>query len=192
MTLGTDERTATAKQFGVADAQVERDYLISLLLAHLSSSYSESIVFFGGHCTCPHPPARRQTQRRHRPHRIDTSGSLGSSTHALAPPCRPTSLGSNGMGYQPHRGQRHRTSTPRHRRRHRQRQNPAPFPDRQDQMAYRGAPAAPALPRHPTRHTDSPDPRRLCRQQNGGMVRPRHTARPLGPMGPGRSRRRQP
>src|SRR5437879_3042599 len=48
MTLGPDERAATAAQFGVADSQVERDYLISLLLADLSANYPESIVFFGG------------------------------------------------------------------------------------------------------------------------------------------------
>lgn len=48
MTLDPDERAATATEFGVADAQVERDYLISLILGHLSSTHAESLIFFGG------------------------------------------------------------------------------------------------------------------------------------------------
>ncbi|MGN2636874.1 nucleotidyl transferase AbiEii/AbiGii toxin family protein [Nocardia takedensis] len=48
MTLDPDERAATATEFGVAHAQVERDYLISLILGHLSSTHAESLIFFGG------------------------------------------------------------------------------------------------------------------------------------------------
>lgn len=42
------EEVAVAEQFGVAAAQVRRDHLISHLLAALSRSLADEVVFFGG------------------------------------------------------------------------------------------------------------------------------------------------
>jgi predicted nucleotidyltransferase component of viral defense system len=46
--MNADERAETAQQFGVAPEQVERDHLISHLLAFLSQELSERIHFIGG------------------------------------------------------------------------------------------------------------------------------------------------
>lgn len=46
--LDPEELEAVARQFGVPDVQVRRDHLISLLLAGLSESMADSMVFFGG------------------------------------------------------------------------------------------------------------------------------------------------
>jgi predicted nucleotidyltransferase component of viral defense system len=43
-----DERAEVARQFGVASEQVERDHLISHLLAFLSRNFSDQIQFIGG------------------------------------------------------------------------------------------------------------------------------------------------
>jgi predicted nucleotidyltransferase component of viral defense system len=46
--MNADERAEVAQQFGVAPEQVERDHLISHLLAFLSQNLSERIHFIGG------------------------------------------------------------------------------------------------------------------------------------------------
>jgi hypothetical protein len=46
--LDPDEETAVAERFGVAQAQVRRDHLISHLLAALSARAADQVVFFGG------------------------------------------------------------------------------------------------------------------------------------------------
>lgn len=46
--LDLDEADAVAEQFGVAHAQVQRDHLISHMLAALSAQVREQVVFFGG------------------------------------------------------------------------------------------------------------------------------------------------
>ncbi|NTY63381.1 nucleotidyl transferase AbiEii/AbiGii toxin family protein [Mycolicibacterium sphagni] len=46
--MNFDERTAVAEQFGVATEQVERDHLISHLLAVLSREFGDRIHFIGG------------------------------------------------------------------------------------------------------------------------------------------------
>lgn len=46
--MNLDERDAVATQFGVAAEQVERDHLISHLLAFLSRKFGERIQFIGG------------------------------------------------------------------------------------------------------------------------------------------------
>lgn len=46
--MNADERTGVAQQFGVAPEQVERDHLISHLLAFLSRDFSDRIHFIGG------------------------------------------------------------------------------------------------------------------------------------------------
>lgn len=46
--LNLDEARSTAEQFGVANAQVQRDHLISHVLAALSDSFADEIIFFGG------------------------------------------------------------------------------------------------------------------------------------------------
>lgn len=46
--MNLDERDAVATQFGVAAEQVERDHLISHLLAFLSRQFGERIQFIGG------------------------------------------------------------------------------------------------------------------------------------------------
>lgn len=46
--LDLDEADAVAEQFGVAHAQVQRDHLISHVLAALSAQVREQVVFFGG------------------------------------------------------------------------------------------------------------------------------------------------
>lgn len=46
--LRTDELAAVAAAFGVSDAQVRRDHLISHLLAALSREVRSQVVFFGG------------------------------------------------------------------------------------------------------------------------------------------------
>jgi predicted nucleotidyltransferase component of viral defense system len=43
-----DEREETARHFGVAPEQVERDHLISYLLAFLGVNFGERIRFIGG------------------------------------------------------------------------------------------------------------------------------------------------
>lgn len=46
--MNTDEQRAVAAQFGVAAEQVERDHLISHLLAFLSAEFGVHIHFIGG------------------------------------------------------------------------------------------------------------------------------------------------
>ncbi len=46
--MNSDEKAAFAEQFGVAAEQVERDHLISHLLAFLSRSFGDRILFIGG------------------------------------------------------------------------------------------------------------------------------------------------
>lgn len=46
--MNLDERDAVATQFGVAAEQVERDHLISHLLAVLSRQFGDRIQFIGG------------------------------------------------------------------------------------------------------------------------------------------------
>jgi predicted nucleotidyltransferase component of viral defense system len=46
--LHPDEETAVADQFGVARMQVQRDHLISHLLAALNTHAADQVVFFGG------------------------------------------------------------------------------------------------------------------------------------------------
>ncbi|CAM2977468.1 nucleotidyl transferase AbiEii/AbiGii toxin family protein [Prescottella defluvii] len=46
--MNADELAAIAERFGVADSQVERDHLISYLLALLSENFRERVVFIGG------------------------------------------------------------------------------------------------------------------------------------------------
>lgn len=46
--MNSDEKTAVAEQFGVATEQVERDHLISHLLAFLSREFGDRIHFIGG------------------------------------------------------------------------------------------------------------------------------------------------
>ena len=46
--LSPDDRDAMVRHFGVDDTQVERDHLISHLLAHLGALVDGEVVFFGG------------------------------------------------------------------------------------------------------------------------------------------------
>jgi predicted nucleotidyltransferase component of viral defense system len=46
--VNDDERAAVAEQFGVSSEQVERDHLISYVLAFLSSSVGDQVQFIGG------------------------------------------------------------------------------------------------------------------------------------------------
>ena len=46
--MNADERAAIAQQFGVAPEQVERDHLVSHLLAFLSQDLNDRIQFIGG------------------------------------------------------------------------------------------------------------------------------------------------
>ncbi|MGV0745807.1 hypothetical protein [Mycolicibacterium sp. XJ870] len=46
--MNPDERDVVATQFGVAAEQVERDHLISHLLAFLSAQFGDRIHFIGG------------------------------------------------------------------------------------------------------------------------------------------------
>lgn len=48
MSSGFDERADIASRFGVSDAQVQRDYLISFVLAHLAQWHADSVLFIGG------------------------------------------------------------------------------------------------------------------------------------------------
>ncbi|MQY25723.1 nucleotidyl transferase AbiEii/AbiGii toxin family protein [Nocardia aurantia] len=75
MSLGIDERATVAAQFGVTNAQVERDHLISLLLAHLSTHYADAVIFFGGTALA----------RTHLPH-----GRLSEDIDLIAPVSRST------------------------------------------------------------------------------------------------------
>lgn len=46
--MSSDEKDSVAEQFGVATEQVERDHLISHLLAFLSRDFGDRIHFIGG------------------------------------------------------------------------------------------------------------------------------------------------
>lgn len=46
--LDVTERDAVAAKFGVASAQIERDYVLSLLLAVLDQRFAGNVIFFGG------------------------------------------------------------------------------------------------------------------------------------------------
>lgn len=48
MSSGFDERVDIASRFGVSADQVRRDYLISLVLAHLAERHADSLLFIGG------------------------------------------------------------------------------------------------------------------------------------------------
>jgi hypothetical protein len=51
--VNIDEKTTVAEQFGVATEQVERDHLISHLLAFLSRDFGDRIHFIGGTALAP-------------------------------------------------------------------------------------------------------------------------------------------
>jgi predicted nucleotidyltransferase component of viral defense system len=46
--VNRDEREEIARRFGVAPQQVERDHLISHLLAVLSANFGDRVQFIGG------------------------------------------------------------------------------------------------------------------------------------------------
>jgi hypothetical protein len=46
--LDLTERDRVASQFGVASAQIERDYVLSLLLSALARQFADEVIFFGG------------------------------------------------------------------------------------------------------------------------------------------------
>lgn len=46
--LNSAERDRVAAQFGVASAQIERDYVLSLLLAAIAQRFADDVIFFGG------------------------------------------------------------------------------------------------------------------------------------------------
>lgn len=46
--MNDDEREAVAEQFGVSNEQVERDHLVSYVLAFLSSNVGDQVQFIGG------------------------------------------------------------------------------------------------------------------------------------------------
>lgn len=46
--LDVGQRDRIATRFGVASAQIERDYVLSLLLAALSRDFVDDVIFFGG------------------------------------------------------------------------------------------------------------------------------------------------
>lgn len=46
--LDVVERDTAAATFGVASAQIERDYVLSLLLAVLGERFADDVIFFGG------------------------------------------------------------------------------------------------------------------------------------------------
>lgn len=46
--LDLAERDHVAAQFGVASAQIERDYVLSLLLAAIARRFADEVIFFGG------------------------------------------------------------------------------------------------------------------------------------------------
>lgn len=48
MNAAADERAEVAARFGVSTAQVERDFLISLILAHLAEYHVDDVLFIGG------------------------------------------------------------------------------------------------------------------------------------------------
>jgi predicted nucleotidyltransferase component of viral defense system len=61
--MNIDERDAVAAQFGVATEQVERDHLISHVLAFLSSSVGDKVHFIGGTALArTHLPAGRLSE----------------------------------------------------------------------------------------------------------------------------------
>jgi Nucleotidyl transferase AbiEii toxin, Type IV TA system len=61
--MNADERAEIAQQFGVAPEQVERDHLISHLLAFLSQNFSRRIQFIGGTAlACTHLPDGRLSE----------------------------------------------------------------------------------------------------------------------------------
>jgi len=53
--MDSDERDRVAEQFGVAPEQVERDHLISHLLAFLSQRLGGQLHFIGGTATARRP-----------------------------------------------------------------------------------------------------------------------------------------
>jgi hypothetical protein len=46
--LDVGQRDRIAAQFGVASAQIDRDYVLSLLLAVLARNFADDVIFFGG------------------------------------------------------------------------------------------------------------------------------------------------
>ena len=61
--MNIDERDSVATQFGVSTEQVERDHLISYVLAFLSSSVGDQVQFIGGTALArTHLPAGRLSE----------------------------------------------------------------------------------------------------------------------------------
>jgi len=57
--MNSDEKIAVAERFGVATEQVERDHLISHVLAFLSREFGGRIQFIGGTALArTNPPPR--------------------------------------------------------------------------------------------------------------------------------------
>ncbi|WP_245650625.1 hypothetical protein [Nocardia harenae] len=64
--MNLDERDEVAVRFGVAPEQVERDHLISHLLAAISARFADRLHFIGGTALAPHPSRVRTSQRGRR------------------------------------------------------------------------------------------------------------------------------
>lgn len=61
--LDVTERDTVAATFGVASAQIERDYVLSLLLAVLGQRFADDVTFFGGTALArTHLPAGRLSE----------------------------------------------------------------------------------------------------------------------------------
>ena len=93
--LAPAELAAVADAFGVSDAQVRRDHLISHLLAALSGSARDRVVFFGGTALSrTHLPDGRLSEDLD----LWALGDRRDAARLVGPPC-PTASGASSAGW---------------------------------------------------------------------------------------------
>jgi len=114
--MNLDERDTVAAQFGVSPEQVERDHLISHLLAAIADRFADRVHFIGT-ALARTPLPSQPPQRRHRPRRVEQPHHIGNRTRYRTRTRRRADLRSIDMGADTRCRQRHRSGeSPHHQR----------------------------------------------------------------------------
>lgn len=158
--MNLDERDTVAAQFAVSPEQVERDHLISHLLAAIADRFADRVHFIGGTALARTHLPSRPPQRRHRPRRVEQPHHIGNRTRYRTRTLRRADLRSIDLGTDTRCRQRHRSGeSPHHQRPIGQ--DPAAVVTRPHRMAGRNPTTGTALQRCTTGNIDGADTRRL-------------------------------
>lgn len=177
--MNSNEKLAVAEQFGVATEQVERDHLISHLLAFLSRDFGDRIHFIGGTALArTYLPDGRLSED------IDLIAvgdrkPIAAELDAALPCALARTHGR--LTLDPAL-----TSIPDTRAailRRTDRENPTAVPSHPHRVANRASIIGPAVRRCPRRRVVGAHPSCLRRIQDRDVVRPACFPRPVGPLG---------